>query len=511
MASRDNPVQIKQFRDFSGGMTAPSPTDGVVGIVGDNRFTDLTNFLYDANGMLHAVGYMAAQTLTANVGTDYYSRFWKWVDTAGVVYNIAVDDNGSVFIDAGAYDFSTAVEVAWVEGVNISMAAMGGKIYFATKTTASRSYDGTTWSTMSDTTLDGSGTEFPQAKTILFAHDRMFAFNVKTGGTSYISRIWFSDAGDAETWQSDAWIDVASGDGEQIEGAALFRDVILVFKRSKVYVLSGTDPDSFTITYLAPYGLLYGSRSTVTDGRAVYWLSQDQATIRFFDGSSVGELGKLPFSVGGGIGILSSVGDRLYLGTYSHTGIYDLRANAWSKFDFGYQDMWVDYTSLNQTMYLAGVSFGSGQDDSIYAIRPDYYGAQTGSLPPASYPIWLAESAWISLVDLATRFRVKYVDVVIGGLPSSAANLIIKLYTNYNLDSTAVSKTFAVSDATGVAQRFRLPVPTNTAAGARRVESIKWSVGTDGSASFGPSILGVDIGYTVPPIRQRGSRSYTED
>ena len=43
-------------------------------------------------------------------------------------------------------------------------------------------FDGTTWIEMTDTDLDGSGTEFPGAATLVNTHERFFAFHTFSGG-----------------------------------------------------------------------------------------------------------------------------------------------------------------------------------------------------------------------------------------------------------------------------------------------------------------------------------------
>jgi hypothetical protein len=57
------------------------------------------------------------------------------------------------------------------------------------------------------------------------------------------STVWFSEAGDPETWGADDFVELTPGDGEQVTGLVAFRDYLIVFKRTKFFVFYGNSVD----------------------------------------------------------------------------------------------------------------------------------------------------------------------------------------------------------------------------------------------------------------------------
>lgn len=64
------------------------------------------------------------------------------------------------------------------------------------------------------------------------------------GITSSQSHVWFSDAGDAQAWQTNNFEQLTPRDGEQIVWIQTWRDFVFVFKQSKFFVFYGTSVDS---------------------------------------------------------------------------------------------------------------------------------------------------------------------------------------------------------------------------------------------------------------------------
>jgi hypothetical protein len=60
-----------------------------------------------------------------------------------------------------------------------------------------------------------------------------------TAGPSSQSHVYFSDPGAPETWTANNYVILTPGDGERIHGAAAWRDLFFVFKRSKFFVFTG--------------------------------------------------------------------------------------------------------------------------------------------------------------------------------------------------------------------------------------------------------------------------------
>lgn len=58
------------------------------------------------------------------------------------------------------------------------------------------------------------------------------------------STVFFSDPGDAATYQDDNWVKLDPDDGDEITGMVAWRELLFVAKRSKLYVFYGTSIDA---------------------------------------------------------------------------------------------------------------------------------------------------------------------------------------------------------------------------------------------------------------------------
>lgn len=514
--STNNPVQIKKLQDFTGGMVAPLRSGFTQG---DTVLEDAYNVLYDEVGRLTVVNNLDSVG-ALNASSSYLTDIVAWYETgASNPWWIAKDDALDVWTHQGATpDFSSETSVGTWSSDNICFAAMGGKIYLASNGHDTYSWDGTTFSHISDTTADGTGTEFPQADIILQAHDRMFAFNVSEGATptAYHSRIWFSEAGDAETWLATSWIDVAADDGEEITGAIAFRDEIVVFKESSVYLLTGTDPDSFSLYRVSDiFGLkktgTTRNRMSAVGVKNVYWVDGNTSRLMLYDGADVRlVVPTLPVDVSGydDEAVMWYNNSRLYLSSADETYVFDNRYNAWTRLGFGVTMI----TFVGPKTYMAGVKLGASFSALPFAWYPDSSGSSIwdGSTTYADFTI---ESGWISLIELATRLRVRYVDFLLAqNVISGNATYKFTLWVNYDDSATnGAAQLSFVWDQSTHASRFRIPTTIDlSSTGPRRIESFKWQITADGTYLSPVSLVGIDIGYTVPPIRQRGDRSVTE-
>ena len=63
------------------------------------------------------------------------------------------------------------------------------------------------------------------------------------------SRLYFSDLGDPTTWPAINFIDVPSPyDGDPIMGLAVLYGNMVIFKRHSIYIMTGTDPTTFSLS-----------------------------------------------------------------------------------------------------------------------------------------------------------------------------------------------------------------------------------------------------------------------
>lgn len=61
---------------------------------------------------------------------------------------------------------------------------------------------------------------------------------------TYTSRVWFSDAGNPDSWPATNYVDLSPGDGESIKAIVAWRELLFVFKPSKIFVFYGNSTDS---------------------------------------------------------------------------------------------------------------------------------------------------------------------------------------------------------------------------------------------------------------------------
>lgn len=520
---RNNPVQIKRFTDFSGGMAD--------GTHGDMRFLTLgTDLEYDPQGKLRVrKGYAAGpDSPVFNAATTAVFRFWSWFDSSNVEHRLILDQAGDIYEGTGANknDFSGTVAYAGFTGTDVQMATMDTKAYFVSFAHDTVSFDGSTWTAITDSTMDGSGTEFPRASSAFQANSRMFAFSVNAGGTDYTSRIWFSEFNDAETWLATSYIDIAPDDGTQISAAIPFRDAIVIFKDTSVWLLTGKDPDGFALVKLTDtHGAQSDTASTHAPNRTV--ASSDQR-VYFFDSNlnMIVAFDGVKFAI-----VAKAFRGSSYMPTGWHkntVGVYyldryvltyenggpganpDRQVVYWENFDAVtvYKYGFISAFQLqNGFVYVCGTESPWGVDTVGYYIYDS--GATEGSSGNFCVPQFASQ--WYPLVDLGTRCRIRYIDFLFESASSGDAyNVTLGAYLNYSIDGSLLQKETSISQS-GSGERIRLYGFDTVATGPRRVEAIQFAVAFSGQIDgTDVRLVAVEVAFLAPPTRTRGDRASTE-
>lgn len=107
-----------------------------------------------------------------------------------------------------------------------------------------RRWDGSAW-TSPGATMPKAG-----ALAVMARSNRLVAarFNTTTGGpsgaTSSPSHVWFSNAGDPETWGANDFVQVTPSDGEKVQAVVAWREFVFIFKETKFFVVIGETVDS---------------------------------------------------------------------------------------------------------------------------------------------------------------------------------------------------------------------------------------------------------------------------
>ena len=210
------------------------------------------------------------------------------------------------------------------------------------------------WSRPDPHDLDGTTSGFPTARTLLSTYDRIFAGNVYQQGVyRYPSRIYWSDAGTAETWGTNSFIEVGLDDGSEITALVDAGDAIVVFKDNSMWLLLGTDEDTFALRNLSPRFGCRSSQGAVHYNGIVYWFDPHEGLMSW-DGANFANvsepinstmMGATNYNRQADFRVnVQAYDDRIFVsmgdGTdhtdfVSHTYVYDVHLKVWTEYDFG--------------------------------------------------------------------------------------------------------------------------------------------------------------------------------
>lgn len=374
---------------------------------------------------------MAADT---SFGTQ---QMVTWEKTGGNTYMVAAAPDGKIYhANVDSTDVFTAQTTGWgapasAEEWWVGMAALDNVLYVSRVDENSWKFDGTTWTELTDYTLSGAGTEFPRAAHLLSAHERIFAANIDNGGTRYRSRVQFSSAGDATDWDVDNWIDVSPDDGQQITAIALFGESILIFKETSVFVLSGTDPTSFTLYPLDDEVGTVAPGSIRAAANKLLFLDPNTGVYEFDGADFVKVSEKISLHLIDGVNYTSVYKasafvyrDRYYLSVpwgaatdNSRMFVYDLRTKAWTQWSYGVNS----YCLYQQDVY-------GGEANGVGGVYKLLTGVSDDGATISAY----CEFAWLAPENEAVRGRLRRVDWAFSALGDF--DITADLYRDFSAD-----------------------------------------------------------------------------
>lgn len=187
--------------------------------VDEERITERTGYSSIAND----VGDDATDAL-ANYEMDDGTKFLIYC-AGGQVYKWT--GSGNLAVAGGSDTYTSGTQTEWVQA--------NDSIYSFNGTDTAIKFNGTTCSTIA---------AIPKGKTAAWFHNYMFTAGV-TGNTS---RLYFSNVDDPETWGASDFVDVNVDDGEPITAIYPFNDELIIFKRSRIWALTGFSTASFAVT-----------------------------------------------------------------------------------------------------------------------------------------------------------------------------------------------------------------------------------------------------------------------
>lgn len=377
------------------------------------------------------------------------NNFFILRDTDGDVWHVNADSgttltasqiSGPVDLDMGALNGAVVFDDIFY----ISDKATSGKVY---------QFDGTTWSEITDNTLNGSGTEFPNAD-ILHIHGP-FLFAGGFASASLKDRVHYSSPGDANTWPTNNFFSVNPKDDGAVRGMITFKDVLLIFKDKSLHALAGTDEDTFTLFPVSERFGTLASKTIVSFGDRIIWFDHLNGVMSY-DGSDIEMIDrKINFRIFDNADLIPvqnptyafGKGERYYLSFEwtpggRRTFVYDLHTDSWTEWDYG---PWGVAPIINVSV--------SGTDAN------DLYAVQTTDATKGIWKIFDTENDESSAVS--SQFTTTWFSPSEGPMQehrllkaliyfrpepgSTAINMTIELYTNYNTSTIVESVTINVN------------------------------------------------------------------
>lgn len=371
------------------------------------------------------------------VEANLFRRLAAWNNRGGQHWLIAVRDAEIIYGSSNAFSNQAT---GWTIGTDfddefIGVAAFENVLYVTTKSGNPWQFDGTTWTEITDITLDGddAGAHFPRAAFLETNYERVWAANLFDNTTEHASRVWYSAIGDATDWSPTDWIDVDPDDGTVITGLKVFGGNLMIFKERAVYTLSGSDENTFNLFPLDSDIGTTAPRSIQSEGDRIIFF--DPLTgVWQFDGASFSKLDdKINLHLLDGINFseshLSSAfiwQGRYFLSvpwgtdTYpSRTFVYDLRNEAWTQYDYGARH----WAFRNDEPYAVGVNNANG-------IMSMFTGLNDNGTAISAY----METAWIETGEAATKSRLRRADFAFSALGNH--NITVKMNRDFDQDFT---------------------------------------------------------------------------
>lgn len=386
------------FDDLGAGLRLDLKADAL----GESEAIDALNVVFtEGGGIQSRAGY--TEFTDANLTNDAESLF-PYYTTSGDRHLLAgcgtrleaLQTDGTVI----ASDTGNTDEVWQFARYGTPSTFGSEKAYAGNGNDLLHSWDGTTWTAEANTPKAGALAVDAETNRLVATR-----FLTTAGGpdasadSSSPSHVYFSDAGDAESWDVDNFIQLTPGDGEQIQACISWREFVFVFKESKFFVFYGEETDR-TGAPVFQYRTVDAGVGAVgpkcvaacemgvffLDRRGVYLTTGGEPELvsgpidpiflggieAYFQGgeASQGNLGEADVTV---------VGNRLYV-TYSTDGVdfdrmlaldyvdgwwtlFDFAATAISPYALADEDELVFATTANKIMrHGAGLSDDDGTD-----------------------------------------------------------------------------------------------------------------------------------------------------
>lgn len=268
--------EVHSFAGFGGGLNLRDKPD----VIDETQAIDSMNVIYSETGAVsQRFGYGAFTTVAL---TERPASLAPYYTTSGAKHLLAgcgtrleaVSSSGAVIasqtpLSDGIWDFcrfgAPGSELAYANnGVNVP-----------------QKWDGAAW-----TALPGQPKGRYQEVMAVDQGNRMVVGgfddgpNGPLGLTASTSTVWWSQPGNPESFGQNDFDNFTPGDGEKIQNIVAWRELVIVFKETKFFVVYGTDTDAagnpiFRYTTIDTGVGLASPRAVAVGTNAVYFMSRN--------------------------------------------------------------------------------------------------------------------------------------------------------------------------------------------------------------------------------------------
>lgn len=382
-----NPVKIGPF---VGGMNTYSGPSSI----GDNEAVDILNMDIDLDGSLSSRPGLS-QDASLGGALNLSHPLGTYRSSTDVVYVLFCHSSGLYilntatqlvsFIIAGA--FTSAVQYAdkmWLTIRPNGAAVGGGK-----------------WDPVGGYVAVPT---MPRAMTSCIYKERMWIAGSRNNDETSINRLKFSNAGNLDVWTVTDTIDVAGGDGEDIQKIYVYDSSIAIFKSDSTYVLAyDSAPTKAQVQKVSVIGA--NNRFSVIEYENTLFVFHEAKVYRISNWNWEHANIKLPFQYVNTAAVtpedgtsLSVLNNRIICRFYDNYYVLGLKTGAWSRWDF------------TQSAYTPSDFIADPNVSPVYGATMHYAGTMTNNHKFYRFidlPLF-AESVEINLVTKDYDFGPSY-------------------------------------------------------------------------------------------------------
>lgn len=371
------PASPVKIGPFTGGLNTISDPAAI----GDTEVAFMQNFDVDLDGSL--VSRPPITQFSTGIGAFnnlFILGYFKWTD--GNNYLLATNSNGLYYFLSGTWHLITT------QGANATaFVQYQNKAWIATPQGSANA--GFSWDPTAGVT---SIANMPKGSAAIMYKERMY---IATGQAALAntSRLNFSQATDLSNstgWPTSNFVDIKSGDGQDIIDIAVYSNAIVIFKTNSTYIFSySTSPGKGTVQPVNPsIGAGYVHNWVVYENNLYVYHNGSIYEVSNWNYNKLNTKVKLGYiNTHAGTNTipvtLSLLGDRLVLRYYDSYYVFGLKTRAWTTWistmfvDQFIQDPVFD-TTTGAAAYYAGSCLST--DDNLYRFREGFFLADTEAM-----------------------------------------------------------------------------------------------------------------------------------